>query len=182
MPYKEELKGCGQSRPSKIDPRSQSTEALVAPEPLPYVSRRSLARVTDRVDPPTTCIYCDGEVVLVSNAKLYGREYGKWPFIYFCSGCGASVGLHPHTDLPLGTLADAKTKAARKAGKAWFMRWLDQCMVGRERKEFSRVRKCCYTKLAKSLEIPLEECHWGMFNTERAREAEKVCRMYLKQK
>jgi hypothetical protein len=164
-----------------IDPRARSDEPLVAPDPLPYISRKALARVTDRLEPPTRCDYCQGEVELASNARLYGgTEYGKWPYVYLCTGCGASVGLHPHTDLPLGTLADAETKAARKAGKAWFMRWLDRRMEGRDRKDYSRIRKGCYMELAMALEIPVEECHWAMFSAERARRAGQVSQMFFR--
>ena len=74
-----------------------------------------VARVKDFLPIPTTCHFCDGEVHLVNNAQFYGgRQYG-WPLAYACSGCGARVGCHPHTDIPLGTLADRRTMLARRA-------------------------------------------------------------------
>ncbi|MFY3305270.1 zinc-finger-containing protein, partial [Achromobacter xylosoxidans] len=78
-----------------VDPRSRSKTQLTAPAPLPYVSRRALARVRDRIEPPKACHCCGGQVRLISNAEIYGREYGPWPFAYLCSQCGAYVGLHP---------------------------------------------------------------------------------------
>ncbi len=41
-----------------------------------------------------------------------------WPWVYICEGCGSYVGMHPFTDIPLGTLADAATREARKECKA----------------------------------------------------------------
>ena len=104
-----------------IDPRAYSNEKLVAPKPLPFLSRSALKRVRDRLVPPTCCHFCKGEVQLVSNGHIYGREYGEWPYAYMCVGCGAYVGVHPHTDLPLGTLADSFTREARKVAKTPFM-------------------------------------------------------------
>ena len=61
-----------------IDPRAYSNEKLVAPKPLPFLSRSALKRVRDRLVPPTCCHFCKGEVQLVSNGHIYGREYGEW--------------------------------------------------------------------------------------------------------
>lgn len=73
-----------------------------------------VARIKDALPVPTTCRLCGGAVELVSNARFYGgREFG-WPLAYACS-CGARVGCHPGTDIPLGTLADRATMKARRA-------------------------------------------------------------------
>jgi len=72
------------------------------------------------LSPPEACRHCDAEVDLVNNAEFYGgREYG-WPLAYRCKGCGARVGTHPGTDIPLGTLADSATVKARQAAHAAF--------------------------------------------------------------
>lgn len=85
----------------------------------------AVARVkNDRLPAPETCRYCTGEIELVSNAEFYGgREYG-WPLAYRCKCCGARVGTHPGTDIPLGTLADKATiKARRDAHDAFDPLW-----------------------------------------------------------
>ncbi len=95
--------------------------------PLPYTRNgleinlpEAIARVRDALDPPTTCRFCGDEVKLVNNAIFYGgREYG-WPLAYACSSCGARVGTHPGTDIPLGTLADKATMSARRQAHAAF--------------------------------------------------------------
>ncbi len=152
-----------------IDPRAESREKIEPPHPLPYVSRRALRRVKGYMPPPTTCPHCAAEVRLVSHAEIYnGREYGDWPYAYLCSGdeCAAYVGLHPDTDLPLGTLADAPTRESRKVNKRHFLelqqRW------GWSRRE-------AYGWLAQRLGIPVEQCHWGWFDAEQAELAGAIC-------
>src|SRR5690606_15428334 len=113
-----------------IDPRAHSAEKLGAPHPLPLISRRCLARVQDRIEPPTECPHCSGTVALVNNAEISGRSYGDWPYAYWCEDCDAYVGLHPKTDLPLGTLATPAMREARKQAKSVFMVMVDQRFKG----------------------------------------------------
>ena len=100
------------------DPRAFSTEKLKPPRPLPYVSRRNLKKVTYPLPKPTSCNICGGEGILIGNHYCYGLPRGDWPYVYLCTKCSASVGLHPHTDLPLGTLADSTTRRRRKEAHA----------------------------------------------------------------
>lgn len=80
----------------------------------------AVARVRDTLPAPIDCRFCGGSVALVSNAMFYGgREFG-WPLAYACGSCGARVGCHPGTDIPLGTLADRATMNARRAAHAAF--------------------------------------------------------------
>lgn len=138
-----------------VDPRCLSTEKLIAPDPLPYISRRSLRRVKDRISVQSICNCCGGTARLVSNDEIYGREYGDWPYAYLCSDCGAYVGLHPNTDLPLGTLADRPTREARKASKALFF---DVLM-----KRYGKDRNRAYAHLAAEMGIDQRRCHFGLF-------------------
>lgn len=50
---------------------------------------------------------------------MYGSNRG-WPWIWLCQtpACRAYVGCHNHTHRPLGTLADRRTREARKAAYA----------------------------------------------------------------
>lgn len=110
-----------------IDLRALSTKKLDAPHPLPHVSRKALKRIKDALPKPTACNCCSAPVELVENSEIYnGRSFGDWPYAYLCRSCGAYVGLHPDTDLPLGTLADKRLRDARKVSKAPFeMIWRD---------------------------------------------------------
>ena len=88
-------------------------------------STQALKRVKNPLPVPTICPHCQSSVALVNNAKVYsGREYGKWPYAYLCENdaCGAYVGLHPNTTIPLGTLATASMRDARKKAKDAFNR------------------------------------------------------------
>lgn len=137
----------------------------VSPE---HPSRRATMRVTNPLPVPTVCPYCQGAVRCVSNSLIYGREYGDWPYAYRCStdGCGAYVGLHPFTNIPLGTLANAELREARKEAKAAFNPiWQGQMTS----------RSDAYAWLADALRIPAAECHFGWFDVERCLVAKAVC-------
>ena len=156
-----------------IDPRANSPERLVAPAPLPHVSRRALQRVKDALPAPTCCRYCDGKVELVNNSKIYnGRSYGDWPYAYLCSDCDAYVGLHPDTDVPLGTLADGGLRGARNKSKALFHKV-------KERRGLSR--SLAYQWLAGQLGMPVSECHFGWFEANQCARVIEVCNRDLAQ-
>lgn len=154
-----------------IDPRANSPQRIVPPAPLPVVSRHALRRVKDALPIPTTCNCCSGTCVqLVEHAEIYGgRSFGDWPYAYLCRDCGAYVGLHRATDLPLGTLADKPLRDARKTCKEPFeLIWRDH---------MTRVE--AYAWLAKQLGIPGEQCHFGMFDIDRCNQAFIACVKYL---
>lgn len=141
-----------------IDPRAYLHTHLEAPRPLPHVSRKALKRVKHAVAPITTCNACAGPVEIVNNSEIYGKEYGAWPYAYICNTCDAYVGIHPDTDIPLGTLANEQLRGARKAAKGHFFRVL---------KAKRWERNDAYAKLARLMGIPPEECHFGMFDLHR---------------
>ncbi len=155
-----------------IDPRAHNPEKLIAPHPLPYISRKSLKRVKDALPQPETCHYCGSPVFLLNNSEIYGRSYGDWPYAYKCCGCDSYVGLHPGTDLPLGTLADRETREARKQYKRAF---LDV------QRHHEWTRRAAYAWLSRRMGIPEEECHWGMFSVDQAQLAGAICAEYLEQ-
>ncbi len=156
------------------DPRHLSLVKLVPPAPLPHVSRKALARVTDPLPAPTTCSYCQSPVELISNERIYGIEYGEWPYAYSCTGCDAYVGLHPHTDVPLGTLADSALRAARKRSKAAFAAATRLLGISE--------RRNAYMWLANAMNIPVPECHFAWFDQNLCRRAERVCNEIVKNK
>lgn len=146
--------------------RAASPTPLKAPPPLPYVSRRALARVADPLPVPDRCPHCGNEPRFVDHAELYGgRRYGEWPYALACD-CGAYVGLHPHTDVPVGTLADARQREARKSGKALFE-------ALRQHRRWSRRR--AYRWLANQMDLAVAETHWGWFDAYQCAKAEALC-------
>lgn len=135
-------------------------------------SRTAIARVDHPLPVPTCCPYCQAEVVIKGHAEIYnGRSYGDWPWVYGCSECDARVGMHPFTNLPLGTLADEALRKARERHKKPFEAiWRDKYLS----------RKAAYGWLAEQLGIPTTECHFGLFDVQRCELAGAVCDSYLK--
>jgi hypothetical protein len=135
-------------------------------------SRRATARVLNPLPAPTTCPNCGGEVQLLGNERVYGRPYGEWPYAYKCMdrACNSYVGLHPFTAIPLGTLANPRTRKARTDAKAVFNPlW----QTGK------RTRSEAYAWLASKLGIPVEECHVGWFDVKQCEKVVEVCVSYL---
>lgn len=123
--------------------------------PLPFINGKALLRVKDPLPKPTECPYCAGVVELIENSRKYGRSYGAWPYMYACSECDAYVGLHPQTDIPLGTLADQPLREARKESKRVFFNWIAKEGIPRGK---------AYSRLAKMMGIETKHCHFGHFD------------------
>lgn len=109
---------------------------------------------------PTVCPHCGGSVGLYNNRKVYnGREFGKWPYVYLCENvaCAAHVGLHPGTNIPLGTLATDDIRQARQLAKAAFNDlWEDGGPLPS--------RTAAYEWLAGKMGLEVEKCHIGWFD------------------
>lgn len=140
-------------------------------------SKRATKRVANPLPVPTVCRCCGGQVKLVENDVIYGRRYGSWPWAYACTakGCGAYVGLHPFTNIPLGTLAREPLRKARKEAKAAFnVLWHSGAAV--------MTRSQAYAWLAGQLGIhPVEACHIGWMEDEQCRATVVAVRKYLEQ-
>lgn len=153
-----------------IDPRAYSATKLIAPPPLPAISRKRLRKVLNPIPAPTECRYCGGPVKLVNNSVLYRKPFGKWPYMYLCVPCDAYVGLHPGTDIPLGTLANKALRDVRKEHKATFYELIER--LGIDRTE-------AYERLAEKMKIPHADCHFGWFDIEQCELAGRICRAAL---
>lgn len=130
----------------------------------------ALKRVKNPLPIPTICPNCSGPVERASNSKVYhGREFGEWPFIYRCHDdkCDSYVGLHPKTDIPLGTLADKPTRDARRAAKAAIMpMWQEQGMD----------RYAVYRWLAEKMGInDVNHCHIAWFDIKQCKQVIQIC-------
>ncbi|WP_080416055.1 zinc-finger-containing protein [Burkholderia ubonensis] len=133
----------------------------------PIFSKSAERRVKDRLPIPTTCPHCSGAVKFASNAAVYGRTYGEWPWMYLCQNlsCRAYVGTHPHTNIPLGTLATAAIRDARKKAKDQFNAlWQGGQMT----------RTAAYSWLAARMSIPVAACHFGWFDEAQCSRAMQV--------
>lgn len=118
---------------------------------------------------PTVCNICGGHVIYVSNAEVYhGRQYGSG-YCYLCVECGAYVGTHkPRPREALGLLADAKMRKGKMMCHAIFdSKWQGQTNPIRKRRRL-------YAWLARKLDIPLEDCHFGYFDLPTLRRAYEI--------
>lgn len=122
-------------------------------------SQKAIARVKDVLPIPQRCHLCGHEeVAIVGHKEIYnGKEYGEWPWAYQCRGCRAYVGMHPFTNLPLGTLANEELRQARVSGKEPFEKL---------HKSGKMSRNDAYAALADHLGIEKNECHFGWFDAE----------------
>ncbi len=128
-----------------------SKKTYTPEDPAPW----ALKRVPDHLPVPTVCCLCSGPVVVKHHKEVYGKAYGDWPWMYSCTQCDAQVGMHPFTHLPLGVLADKKTRFARMTFKDRFNPlWMDARM---DRSE-------AYRRLANAMGIPVKRCHIGYFS------------------
>ena len=109
---------------------------------------------------PTVCNICGGKVVLISNAKIYGREYGSG-LCYFCTKCGAYVGTHePRPTEALGIRSNKEMRDMKiKCHDLFDAQWKNS----RHKRE---ARNKAYSKLANKMHIKVSDCHFGYFDME----------------
>jgi hypothetical protein len=124
-----------------------------------------------RLPPITVCTFCNGEVDFVDNSVIYGKSYGKQPMVYRCNCCGAYVGAHPGTIIPLGTLADGKLREARKRAHSAFDHiWRDK----------GKSRGAAYRWLSEKLGVQRHACHIAWFDAATCARVVEFSTQYLK--
>lgn len=115
------------------------------------------------------CPYCGNSTALVRGSAIYPRIpelAAKW--FYLCRPCDAYVGCHPGTTHPLGSLANAELRSARRrAHGAFDPIW--------HRGEMTR--RDAYQWLATELNLSVCDCHIGMFDLETCVRVVELCRM-----
>lgn len=148
-----------------LDPslRETSAPAVTPWTPCP----KAIARVPNPLPVPTACRYCNGVVAITHHRAIYrGRTYGDWPWVYRCEDCEARVGMHPTTNLPLGTLADAALRDVRNDCKKPFEQLWRGGQLGRTQ---------AYKWLAKAMGKSLAQCHFGLFEEQECMTAHQLC-------
>ena len=120
---------------------------------------------------PTECNLCDGKVIYTSNSIIYGKEYGSGK-MYYCTECGAFVGTHiPRPKEAFGILANAEMRALKqKCHKLFDEKWIYEVTKPQRQK----ARRKAYRELARMMEIPVTECHFGYFDTVMLNKAYKI--------
>jgi hypothetical protein len=113
------------------------------------------------IDP--VCIECGKMGALVTGQRIYPHLPHLHAKPYFRCECGAYVGCHPRTEIPLGYPAGPLTRRARNHAHEVFDRlWL----VKSEREKISKseARAAGYTWLATALGIDPKDCHISHFD------------------
>lgn len=127
------------------------------------------------VEPPV-CPYCGCASVLIGADVIYPhRPDLSHKQFYACQPCGAWVGCHDGSLIPLGRLANAELRKAKQAAHAAF----DPLWEARRRAEACskmRARGAEYAWLAKELGIERRDCHIGMFDVALCRRTVEICR------
>lgn len=118
-------------------------------------SRKATARVKNPLPAPTVHDGCGGTVEIAHHNTVYGHEYSDWPWMYRCTTCDATVGMHPFTNIPLGILADKALRAIKTQCKQPFERLWKTGRMARSR---------AYEELAAHLGIDAAACHFGWFD------------------
>lgn len=136
-------------------------------------SKHAVLSVTNPLPPPAlNCTYCGGIVDVYHRDEIENPPRNEWPWFYACADCGARVGMHPETDIPLGTLADARTRFARQDAKQAFHAYITQTKTH---------PKVAYSILALAMHIPVGQCHFGMFTIPMCDRAKACCEKLITQ-
>lgn len=121
------------------------------------------------------CIECGKLAVQVSGREVYPHREDLWPKPFFRCACGAYVGCHPGTEIPLGYPAGPVTRRARNDAHAAFDP-LWKAKAAREGIKAGKARGLGYAWLARTLEIEPAACHISHMNAADARRVVEVCR------
>ena len=122
-------------------------------------------------DPLRYCFYCGRRL------NCYPAKYGRGYSLFKCSPCGASVGSHPGTSIPLGTVAKPELRKLRKIAHDYFDP-LWEGKIKRDKCTKKQAREAGYKWLAEQLGIPYRDCHFGLFREDQCQQAIAICKKY----
>ncbi len=135
-------------------------------------------------EPPPACSYCGQPARLVTGETIY-PHLPRLADLHFwrCEPCDAYVGTHPGTRIPLGILANAELRRARKIlhGQRLDPIWKNAPNCGAYEYDAgderalkvirASARRRVYAYLGHKLGLTIDETHAGMFTIEQCRAA-----------
>lgn len=113
------------------------------------------------------CPYCSNPSVFIKSKKIFR-----------CDPCDAQVGVHKHNNHPLGSLANAELRAARKKAHSYFDP-LWRYKMKRDSLTVSQARKSAYAWLANEMELSVDDCHIGEFDIQQCNTVMQICKPYI---
>jgi len=120
------------------------------------------------VDP--VCSECGSMGEQVDSAVIYPHRPDLHGKPMFRCSCGAYVGCHPGTDVPLGYPAGAATRQLRSKVHALFDP-LWEAKMKRDKVRKGAAREAGYSWLADQLGIRRDDCHVSHFGADLCRRA-----------
>lgn len=108
------------------------------------------------------CIECGKLASLTNGVSIYPQRPDLWDRPYWVCECGAYVGSHMGTEIPLGYPAGPATRAARgRAHAAFDPLWKAKVAQGTSK---GRARGLGYAWLAEQLGLSPTDTHISMFD------------------
>lgn len=115
---------------------------------------------------PPRCPVCG------NAGQLVEASYGpRWT----CAPCDTSVGCHPRTTTPLGTMATKPQRSARMAAHTAFDPLWEYKLVRNPRMSKSAARRAAYAWLAGELGLHIDDCHIALFDVPQCMRVVEVC-------
>lgn len=109
------------------------------------------------------CPYCGNKAELTTGEVLYPHRPDLFPFKFWaCLPCDAWVGTHKNSKdhKPLGRMANAELRKAKRAAHASFDPWWHSGYMNRRE---------AYSRLAELMGLAVEDTHIGMFDVEQCK-------------
>lgn len=116
---------------------------------------------------PSICHYCDS-LRFATKKQVFIWDDEPSNELYVCVVCAARIGVHQGTKYPLGMLADAETREARRQAHLAFDGLWIAGHVGRFKG---------YAWLASKLGIDHSVCHIGWFDAEVCERVVEICKI-----
>lgn len=120
------------------------------------------------IDLRPKCNYCGARARLARGSELYPAQLAFADKLFWrCDACDAHVGCHGRSCNPMGSLANAPLRLARRRAHAEFdVVW----------KSGRKSRADAYAWLAKKLGMAESECHIGRFDIEQCQRVVQLMR------
>lgn len=118
-------------------------------------------RAIQQVDP--ICVEDGKMAVLVTGREIYPDREDLWRDSFYRCACGAFVGVHRGTDIPVGYPAGPHTRRARRQARE-AMDSLIQRKINRDKVTKREAETLGFAWLAGALGIRPDACHFAMMD------------------